>query len=265
MNSLEARLHQRGLGRLRQVYGEWLERVRESSMDYGEFLEELVSEELLARQENQLKKRLRAAAFPFEASLEQFDWSRHPELKRGVMLRFFDSAFVEKSQNLLLLGPSGVGKTHLSISVGVKMVQLGYSVKFITAQQLVNRVLAANNRGEINRLLEPLVKCQVLILDELGYLPMDERVGPVLYEVIGGRYQRGATVITSNKSLSNWGEMIGGSGDNALMVALLDRLLHHGEVFYLKGSSYRTLGKENYGLKGPLPPANGKTGEPPKS
>ncbi|WJW70075.1 ATP-binding protein (plasmid) [Candidatus Chlorohelix allophototropha] len=165
MNSLEHKLTSLKLGRVKQVYSDWIERARETGMDYGEFLEELLSEELLSRQENQLKKRLHSASFPFEASLEQFDFSRHPELKRSVILRYFDSSFVEKAGNLLLIGASGLGKTHLSIAAGIKMVQLGYTVKFITAQQLANQVIAASTRQEIARILEPLLKCQVLVLD----------------------------------------------------------------------------------------------------
>ncbi len=264
MNSLEQKLHILKLGRLGQVYLEWIERARETEMDYGEFLEEVLSEELVARQENQLKKRLQNAGFPFEATLEQFDFSRHPELKRTVMLRFFDSSFVEKAQNLILAGSSGLGKTHLAVSVGIKMAQLGYSVKFITAQQLVNRIMTTTNRLEIARVLEPLTRCQLLILDELGYLTMDERVGPVLYELISARYLKGATIITSNKNLSSWGELLAG-GDSALMVAIIDRLLHHGEAFYLKGSSYRTLGKESYGLQRPALPNGGSPKTVPQS
>jgi DNA replication protein DnaC len=269
MHSLEAKLSSLKLGRIRQVYGDWAERAAQTELSYVEFLDELLNEEILARQENQLRKRLQLAAFPFEATIEQFDWSRHPELKRSVMMRFFDSSFVEKSQTLLLIGPSGLGKTHLAVSVGVKMAQLGYTIRFITAQKLFNLVLAVTNRNELERILNPLVKCDLLILDELGYLPLDERVGPVLFELVSERYQKGATIITSNKSLSNWGELIGGN-DTALMVAIIDRLLHHGEAFYLKGSSYRTLGKEPLTFKGGGSEAAkpGKTGnsdkEPPE-
>jgi DNA replication protein DnaC len=246
MESIEQKLTSLKLGRMRQVYGDWIERAGQTGMDYGEFLEQLLTEELLGRQENQLHKRIRAASFPFEATLEQFEWNRHPELKRSILLRYFDSAFVEKAQTLLLIGSSGLGKTHLAVSVGIKMVQLGYSVRFITAQKLVNAVLSATDRNGVEKVLMPLLKCQLLILDELGYLPLDERIGPILFELVSGRYQKGATVITSNKSLSAWGELVGGH-DTALMVAIIDRLLHHGEVFYLRGSSYRTQGKE--GLK----------------
>src|SRR5258708_25139889 len=127
------------------------------------------------------------------------------------------------------------------------MVQLGYSVRFLMAQQLANADLTACTRSEITPLIEPLVKCDLLILDELGYLSMEPQVGPVLYEIISGRYQKGATVITSNKSLASWGELV---GDTALMMAIIDRLLHHGEVFYFRGSSYRMRGKEAVTLKG---------------
>ena len=121
------------------------------------------------------------------------------------------------------------------------MVQLGYSVRFVMAQHVANAVLTATTRSEITRLIEPLVKCDLLILDEFGYLSMEPQVGPVLYEIISGRYQKGATVVTSNKSLASWGELV---GDTALMMAIIDRLLHHGEVFYVRGSSYRMRGKE---------------------
>ena len=164
-----------------------------------------------------------------------------PELKRTVMLRFFDSSFVTTAGSLVLIGPSGVGKTHLSIAVGTKMVQLGYSVRFVMAQQVANAVLTAATRLDLARLIEPLIHSDLLILDEFGYLSVEPQVGPVLYEIISGRYEKGATLVTSNKSLASWGELV---GDAALTMAIIDRLLHHGEVFYFQGSSYRLRGKE---------------------
>jgi DNA replication protein DnaC len=122
------------------------------------------------------------------------------------------------------------------------MVQLGYRVRFTTAQQLANAVLAASSRVEVARVIHPLRACELLILDEFGYLPLDPQVGPVLYEVLAGRYEKGATIMTSNTSLASWGEVV---GDTALTMALVDRLLHHGEVLYLRGASYRLRGKES--------------------
>jgi DNA replication protein DnaC len=239
--SLDQKLTALKLARIRQVYPSWTEQAIQAQLGYTEVLDELVTEELLARQEHQLHRRLRQANFPYAATIEQFDFTLRPELKRAVILRYFDSSFVTSAGALLLIGASGLGKTHLAIAVGTKMVQLGYRVRFLTAQQLANAVLAATGRVEVAHLVQPLIACHLLILDEFGYLPLDPQVGPVLYEVLAGRYEKGATILTSNKSLAAWGPLV---GDTALMMALVDRLLHHGEVFYLRGSSYRMRGKE---------------------
>jgi DNA replication protein DnaC len=242
ITAVEQKLTHLKLGRLREVVASAIAQAEQHQLGYGEFLDELLAEELLGRQEHQIQRKLKQAGFPYAATLEQFDWHARPELKRAVMMRYFDSAFVEKAGALILIGPSGLGKTHLAVAVGTRMAQLGYSVRFLTAQQLANQVLAAPNRAAVAAVLQPLVRCQVLILDEFGYLPSDPQLGPALYELVSGRYGKGATVITSNKSLTTWGE-VGGS-DTALMMAILDRLLHHGEVFYLRGASYRLRGRE---------------------
>ncbi|MBE3561125.1 MAG: ATP-binding protein [Ktedonobacteraceae bacterium] len=118
---------------------------------------------------------------------------------------------------------------------------MGYTVRFVVAQQLANAVLEAAFRTQVAWLIEPLIKCDVLILDECGYLVMAPQVGPVLYELIAGSYQKGATILTSNKSLANWGDLV---GNTALIMTMIDPLLHQGEVFYLRGTSYRLRGKE---------------------
>jgi DNA replication protein DnaC len=239
--TLDQKLATLKLGRIRQVYLSWVEQAAHSELGYAEFLDQLVTEELLARQENQLRRKMKAAGFPYAATIEQFDFSLRPELKRAVLMRFFDSSFITTAGSLLLIGPSGLGKTHLSVALGTKMVQLGYNVRFVVAQQLANAIVTAATRADLTRLISSLISCDLLILDEFGYLTLDPHVGPVLYEIIAGRYEKGATVITSNKSLATWGDLV---GDTALMMAILDRLLHHGEVFYLRGSSYRMRGKE---------------------
>jgi DNA replication protein DnaC len=240
-DALDQKLSALKLGRMRQIYPSWIEQAAHENLGYAEFLEQLLTEELLARQENVLRRKMKAAGFPYPATIEQFDFSLRPELKRPVMLRYFDSSFVTSAGSLLLIGPSGVGKTHLSIALGTKMVQLGFTVRFVLAQHLANAVLMAPSRRELVKTIDPLIACDLLILDEFGYLAVEPQVGPVLYEIIAGRYGKGATVMTSNKSLATWGELV---GDTALMMAIIDRLLHHGEVFYLRGSSYRMRGKE---------------------
>ena len=131
-----------------------------------------------------MQRHLRQASFPFPATIEQFDFTLRPELKRTVILRYLDSSFVTSAGALLLIGASGRGKTHLAIAVGTKMVQLGYRVRFTTAQHLANSVLAASSRLEVAHLVQPLLACDLLLLDEFGYLPLDPQVGPVLYEVL---------------------------------------------------------------------------------
>lgn len=257
--SLDQKLTALKLGRIRQIYESWIEQAAPSNLGYAECLEQLLTEELLARQENVLRRKMKQAGFPYAATIEQFDFSARPELKRPVILRYFDSSFVTKASSLLLIGASGLGKTHLSIALGTKMVQLGYTVRFVVAQQLANAILEAASRVQVAKIIEPLITCDVLILDEFGYLALEPQVGPVLYEIIAGRYQKGATIITSNKSLANWGELV---GDTALMMAIIDRLLHQGEVFYLRGTSYRLRGKEPVTLMAKpelsVAPSNGK-------
>ncbi len=240
--TIEHRLRQLKLHRIADVYMHWIAHAEQAQLGYAEFLDELLNEEVLGRQEAQIRRKLKAAGFPYAATLEQFDFSLRPELKRTVMVRFFDSAFIEKAGSLVLIGPSGLGKTHLAIALGTKMVQLGYTVQFLTLQHFANQVVSAQRRADIDLLLRPLIRCDLLILDEFGYLRVDPQVGPALYELISARYARRATVVTSNKSLTNWGDVVG--GDIALMMAIIDRLLHHGEVFYLRGPSYRLRGKD---------------------
>lgn len=236
------------LARVRDVYETWLERAAQDSLSYRDFLEGLLQEEILAREENQLRHRLKLAGFPFEKTIDQFDFSYRPELKKQVILRYINDSFITAGESLVLVGPAGLGKTHLSVAIGLKMVQRGYVVRFITVQALLNQVLARRDLEARQKVLKPLLTCDLLILDELGYLSHPVDVGPLLYEVIAGRYEHEATIITSNKSLSDWSRVL---HDSALAAALIDRLMHHGEVFYLKGESYRlkdtrglALGKE---------------------
>jgi DNA replication protein DnaC len=223
LTAIEQKLRQLKLGRMQAVVAGAIAQAEQHQLGYGEFLDELLAEEVLGRHETQIRRRLAQARFPYPATLEQFDWQARPELKRAVMMRYFDSAFVEQAGGLILIGPSGLGKTHLAIAIGTRMAQLGYSVRFLTAQHLANQVLAAPSRAAVSEVLQPLVRC------------------PALYELVSGRYGHGATIITSNKSLTTWGDLVG--GDTTLMMAILDRLLHHGDVFYLRGASYRLRGK----------------------
>jgi DNA replication protein DnaC len=231
----------------------WLERAATEELAYPEFLAGLLEEEIAARAGEEHERRLRQAGFPFAATIEQFDFRFRSELKRQVILRYLDPTFVERAGTLTLIGPPGLGKTMLAICIGTKLVQLGYSARFITAQTLAGQLGRALTAVGRQRVLRPLVSCDVLILDELGYLPTASSFGPALYEIIASRYERRPTIITSNKSLTEWSSI---TQDVSLATAIIDRLLHHGQVFYLKGPSWRLKGRSPEDSGGSEPQAS---------
>lgn len=233
-------LEQLGLRQMAAVLPGWLDRAATQELSYVDFLQGLLEEEGAARAAAAVQRQMREAGFPFAASLEQFDFRFRPELKRQVVLRYLDPGCVEQARSLVLIGAPGLGKTMLAICIATKQVQLGYTARFVTAQALANQLGRIGTAVGRQRLLRPLLTCDVLVLDELGYLPTVPAFGPALYELVADRYERRPTLLTSNKSLPEWAAVV---QDASLASALIDRLLHHGEVFYLKGPSWRLKGR----------------------
>lgn len=229
------------LPRIRTCWQEWADRAAREELSFADFLRGLVSDELASRESTKLRRLLRQANFPFHKTIEEFDFRLQPQLRRQVFQNYLEDSFVREGRSLALIGQPGLGKTHLAVAVGVRAVHRFSSVRFVTVQELVNRYTASESLKQRARILRPYKACDLLVLDELGYLPHGPEVAPLLYEVVSARYERAATIITSNKSLKEWGRVL---SDTALASALVDRLMHHGDVYYLKGKSYRLRDKQ---------------------
>jgi DNA replication protein DnaC len=180
-------------------------------------------------------------------TLEQFDFEFQPSLDRRQVRELAGMSFVERAHNIIVLGPPGVGKTHLAIALGIKAVEAGYSVLFLTLEELIGRLVRAAKESRLERSLQQLTYPKVLIIDEIGYLPLSTFEASLFFRLVVRRYERASMVITSNKSFLDWGEVF---SDPVLATAILDRLLHYSTTLNIKGESYRIKEKRRAGLLG---------------
>ena len=226
------------------------EQAAQHDLDYKDFLVQALETEWQGRFQRGIEARLRLARFPWIKTLEQFEFDFQPSLDRRQVRELAGLSFVERTHNVVVLGPPGVGKTHLSIALGVKAVEAGYSVLFLTLEQLMIRLTKALHENRLERSLQQLTYPKLLIIDEIGYLPLSQTEASLFFRLVVRRYERASLIVTSNKSFLDWGEVF---NDPVLATAVLDRLLHHATTLNIKGESYRLKEKRKAGLLGRPP------------
>lgn len=242
---LEEKLKELKLIRIAEQLDMWLQEAARHEWSYHDFLLKLCQEELSSKQEKRCDLNISRAKFPYIKTLESFDFTYQASINKAQVTELSKCRWVCNGENLILLGPPGVGKTHLAVALGIEAIRRGYRTLFVSTQGLLASLAKAQSENKLEERLRVLSQPKLLIIDEIGYLPLDRQGASLFFQLIARRYEKGALILTFNQTYSHWGEVF---GDHVLATAILDRLLHHAVSINIKGDSYRLKEKLKAGL-----------------
>ena len=214
---------------------------------YLDFLDGILREEIDSKQKRRVSMGIKIAHFPVVKTLEEFDFKFQPSVDGKLVRELAAGLFIAQAENVLLFGPPGVGKTHLAIALGRAAIEAGHSALFVTATALLSALSKAHAEGHFGDQLTFFAKPKLLIVDELGYLPLERATANLFFQLVAKRYERGSILLTTNQQVTEWGHVF---GDETIAAAILDRLLHHSHTLVIKGESYRLKAKKRAGLLG---------------
>jgi len=237
IQKLTEKLHALHLKDMADILEETLKKAAVDNLSPADAFLILVDHQIEQRKQKLIKARISQAAFPTVKTIDAFDFNFPKSINKSNILSLFDLQFVHGKQNIILMGPPGTGKTHIAIALGYQACQAGIKTLFTTAMNLINHLSASLADHSFLKTMKAYKSPQLLIVDELGYLPVDKQGAELLFQVISDRYECGSIVVTTNRAFRDWGNIL--NNDNTLASATIDRLIHHGALVQIKGDSYR--------------------------
>lgn len=233
---LEEGLTYLNMKKMLQIYEQEGVEAAKQKLSYAQYLLRVVEAEVAEKAQRSLRARIAAAGFPTIKTIDSFDWNWPKDIDRALIMKFMELAFIEESQNLIIIGPAGVGKSHIACSIAYHACVNGKSVLWTTAIDAINRLQAAGAEGKFLQKLNTFLRPKLLVIDELGYLALDQKGADILFQLIAKRYERGSIILTTNMVFREWPGILHSA---SLASAMADRLVHKGEILIVKGDSYR--------------------------
>ena len=221
---------------IKEILSNSLDNFNKENINFLEGLNLLLEKEIEYREKHKSENNIKISHFPFQKTLDDFDFDYQPTINKKLIYDLATLRFIEESKNIIFVGTSGVGKTHLATSIGIEAAKKRHSVYFISCHDLINNLITAYNENRAEQRIRHYLKYKLLIIDEIGYLPIDKVGSSLFFQLISKRYENKSTIITTNQSFNKWSEVF---GDATVANAILDRLVHHSEIINIKGESYR--------------------------